>query len=150
MVSSKAKTITEYLKELPPDRRKEIKKVRDVIKKNLRPGFVETMNWGMISFEVPLETYPETYNGKPLSFIALASQKNNISLYLMCIYQDPDSLKELKSGFEKLKIKPNMGKSCVRFKKTEDIPLDIIGKIIKKVTLKKFLNSYETVKGKKR
>lgn len=149
MVSSKATTVTQYLKELPPERRKEVKKVREVIKKNLQKGFVEKMNWGMISYEVPLETYPETYNGKPLSFVALAAQKNNYSLYLMCMYQEPDFLEDLKAGFEKIGKKPNMGKSCVRFKKTEDIPLDVVGKIIKKVTLKKYLDSYEKVKGKR-
>ncbi len=105
------------------------------------------MNWGMISYQVPLAIYPTTYNKKPLMFAALAAQKNNLSLYLMCIYQSPDLLHEIKAGFERLGNKPNMGKSCIRFKKADDIPLETIGTVIRKMTLKRFLAEYERVKG---
>ncbi len=150
MVSSKAKTVTQYLKEIPAHQKVELKKVREVLKKNLCKGFVESMNWGMISYEVPLKTYPETYNGKPLMLASLAAQKNNISLYLMCAYQDPGLHDTLLEAFQKIGKKPNMGKSCIRFKKTEDIPLPTIGRIIKKVTLKKFLETYENAQGKRK
>jgi len=85
MTTSKATTVSEYLKEIPENQRKEIKKVRELVKKNIGEGFKETINWGMINYEVPLSTYPDTYNKKPLHFIGLAAQKNNISLYLMYI-----------------------------------------------------------------
>ena len=149
MASSRAITVSQYLQEIAKPQRDELKKVRAVVKKNLAKGFVETMNWGMISYEIPLSTYPDTYNKKPLSFVALAAQKNNISLYLMCIYQSPEFLQQVKQGFREMGKKPNMGKSCIRFKNTNDIPLDVIGAIIKKVTVKKFIESYEKVKGKR-
>ena len=146
MTTSKATTVSEYLKEIPENQRKEIKKVRELVKKNIGEGFKETINWGMINYEVPLSTYPDTYNKKPLHFIGLAAQKKNISLYLMCIYQTPELLEELNKGFDRIGKKPNMGKSCIRFKHTDDIPMTEIGKIIKRVTLKKFIAAYEAVK----
>ena len=146
MTSTNKTTIAEYLKGIPTDQRTEIKKVRELIKKNIGEGFKESINWGMISWEVPLSTYPDTYNKKPLHFIGLATQKNNISLYLMCIYQTPELLEELDKGFKRIGKKPNMGKSCIRFKHTDDIPMTEIGKIIKKITLKKFIAAYEAVK----
>ncbi len=103
----------------------------------------------MICYEVPLSTYPATYNKKPLMFAALAAQRNNISLYLTSGYQDPALLKALQAEFAKIGKKPNMGKSCVKFKNVDDIPVDAIGKMINKITLKKFIQSYEGVKGKK-
>ena len=146
MTTPKATSIAEYLKDIPADQRKEIKKVRTLIKKNISAGFKETMNWGMINYEVPLSTYPDTYNKKPLQFIGLAAQKNSISLYLMCIYQTPELLEKLNKGYERINKKPNMGKSCIRFKSTDDIPLTEIGSVIKKVSLKKFIAAYEAVK----
>ncbi len=147
VVQSKASTVSQYLKDLPRERRDEIQKVRRVIRKNIGKGFKETMNWGMICYEVPLSIYPDTYNGKPLMFVALAAQKNNYSLYLMCIYQDPRFVETLRNGFDKIGKKPNMGKSCIRFKRADDIPLDVIGGIVRRVSLEEFLRSYEQVKG---
>jgi hypothetical protein len=146
---SKAQTVSQYLREISDSQRDSMKRARAVIKKNLNEGFVETINWGMISYEVPIAAYPETYNKQPLLFAGLAAQKNNISLYLMCIYQEPSLMETLKDEFKKIGKKPNMGKSCIRFKSVDDVPIDAIGKIIKKITLKQFIRRYEGVKGKK-
>lgn len=146
---SKAQTVSQYLREVPDSQRDSVMRTRTVIKKNLNKGFVETMNWGMISYEVPLSAYPQTYNKQPLSFAGLAAQKNNISLYLMCIYQEPGLMQTLKDEFKKIGKKPDMGKSCIRFKNVDDVPIDAIGRIIKKVTLKQFIRTYEGAKGRK-
>lgn len=142
-MQSKAATAVEYLSELSEERRQIMSKVREVILKNLPDGYVETMNWGMISYEVPLSVYPDTYNKQPLSFAGLASQKNHCSLYLMCVYQDADQLSWMEAQFESAGKKLNMGKSCIRFKKLEDLQLDVIGKIIAETTVEKFIKSYE-------
>ena len=148
MVKSDASTVDQYLNDLPDDRQKILKKVRETILKNLNPGFKETMNWGMISYEIPLETYPETYNKQPLLFAALASQKQYVSLYLMTVYQDSKLNESLLNGFIKIGRKPNMGKSCIRFKRIDDIPLEVIGHIISKTTAEDFIEKYEEVRSK--
>lgn len=129
-MQSKAKTVTEYLEELPDDRREQISAVRETILENLPAGYIETMNWGMISYEVPLSVYPDTYNKKPLLYAALASQKNHMAVYLNGIYCD----KTLKERFEKDYLatdkKLDMGKCCVRFKKLENLPLEVVGQAI--------------------
>jgi hypothetical protein len=142
-MQSKAKTVAEYLKELPADRRTTISEVRKIIRKNLPKGYRETMNWGMISYEIPLKTYPETYNKKPLMYAALASQKQYNSLYLSCAYQDSKQAKRLKEGFQKAGKKLNMGKSCVRFKSLDDLPLNVIAESIGAVTPDAFIKQYE-------
>lgn len=146
MASSNATTVKEYLNELEPDRREIISAVLKVIQKSIPDGFEETMNWGMICFEVPLSIYPKTYNKKPLMNVALSAQKNYNSLYLMSAYTDDKLLNELKQGFQDANLKMNMGKSCIRFKKLGDIPLDTIGNIISKVSLDEFITFYEKVK----
>ena len=143
MVQSKASTVTEYLQELPPERREVISKVRQEILENLPEGFVESMNWGMISYEIPLERYPDTYNGKPLSYAALAAQKNHYAVYLMNIYQSPGREAWLKDEFEKAGKRLDMGKSCVRFRKLENLPLEVIGEVISSTTLEEFITNYE-------
>lgn len=146
MASSTAKTVEKYLNELEPDRRAIISTVRDMIKDNIPEGFEETMNWGMICYEVPLETYPNTYNKKPLMNIALAAQKNYNSLYLMSIYAYEELLEELLQSFADAGLKPNMGKSCIRFKKLDAIPLDKIADLISRVSLDEFIAYYEKYK----
>jgi hypothetical protein len=106
------------------------------------------MNWGMISYEIPLERYPDTYNKQPLGLAALASQKKHMSLYLMCVYMIPERMEKLKKGFQEIGVKPNMGKSCVRFNKVEKLPLETIGEIIADTTIEKYLDYYEKVKKK--
>ena len=142
-MKSKAASVDQYLYELPDDRRIILQQVRGEILKNLNPGFEELMNWGMISYEVPLETYPDTYNNQPLQFAALASQKQYVSVYLMNVYQDAGLKQYLLNGFRKIGKKPNMGKSCVRFRQIHDIPLRVIGEIIGKTTVDDFIRTYE-------
>jgi uncharacterized protein YdhG (YjbR/CyaY superfamily) len=143
MVSSKAATVEEYLQELPPERQAVIAEVRETIRENLPAGYTETMNWGMISYEIPLDVYPDTYNGQPLSYVALAAQKNHYAVYMSGVYQDPKQEKILLEGFEKTGKKPDMGKSCVRFRKLENIPLEVIGQLIASTPPEKLIAIYE-------
>ncbi len=148
MASSNAATVTEYLAELPEDRRKALAKVRAVIRKNLPKGVVETMNWGMITYEVPLKRFPKTYNGKPLMYAALASQKNHMAVYLTTVYADEGDKEWFVSEYKKTGKKLDMGKSCVRFKTIDQLPVELIGQVIGGTTLDEFLSYYESVQNK--
>ncbi len=143
MVQSKATTVEDYLDELPPDRRAVIERVRAVILANLPAGYRETMNYGMISYEIPLERYPRTYNKQPLTYLGLAAQKNHYALYLMCVYGDPAAEQSLAQGFADAGKKLDMGKSCLRFKKLEDLPLDVIGQTIASTDPDAYIRIYE-------
>jgi uncharacterized protein YdhG (YjbR/CyaY superfamily) len=147
MASSAATTVEQYLGELPDDRRDAIAEVRDVILDNLPDGFVETMNWGMICYEVPLETFPDTYNKKPLMYAALASQKNHMAVYLTAVYGSVDLTQWFVDEYKATGKKLDMGKSCVRFKTIDQLPVDLIGEVIAKVSLDDFLAGYRAVKG---
>lgn len=142
MVQSSAKTVSEYLKSLPQDRRAVMAKVRATIRAELHSGFVETMGYGMIVYCVPLKRYPVTYNGQPLAFAALAAQKRYYSVYLPC-YHDAALMASFRSGFEKAGKKLDMGKCCVRFRKIEDLALDEIGKVIASVSVDQFIEQHE-------
>jgi hypothetical protein len=144
MARSNAKTLAAYLKELPADRRREVARVREMIRKHLPAGYRETMNWGMITYEVPLDRHPKTYNGQPLCFAALAAQKNYLSLYLMPV--DAAALARLKAAFETAGKKLDMGKSCIRFKRADDLPLDALGAEIAAVPVDKFVSCVEAAR----
>lgn len=148
MVQSKAASVNEYLKELPDDRREIVSIVRSRILENLPEGYVETMNWGMICFEIPLETYPDTYNGQPLGIASIASQKNHIGIYMMGCYMVPEQMSKLEKAFAEMKVKPNMGKSCIRFTKLDKIPLDTIVELIRDFPVDAYIRHYESVKKK--
>ena len=145
MVNSKASNVSEYLKELTPEQRSVVSTVRDLILRHIPTGYQEMMSlgWGTISYVIPLAAYPKTYNGKPLVYAALAAQKNYYSLYLMALYQNPILETVLKEAFSKAGKKLDMGKSCVRFRKLDGLPLDDIGKIIASVTPAQFIARYE-------
>lgn len=136
-------TAAQYLAELSDDRRGAIASVRDVILENLPEGFEESMNWGMISYAVPLETYPDTYNGQPLSLAALASQKNYMSLYLMSVYATEGGAERFHEAYRATGKRLDMGKSCVRFRKLDDLPLDLIAQTIAAVDVDTFIETYE-------
>ncbi len=138
-MQSDATSVEQYLDELPEDRRHAVERVRDVIVANLPEGFVETMNWGMISYEVPLETYPDTYNGKPLGYVALASQKNHMAVYLSGVYSDDARRDAFLDSYRASGKKLDVGKSCVRFKKLDDLPLELIGETIASTTVDEFV-----------
>ena len=143
-MQSSAKTPASYLKELPDDRRRELSRVRAMVRKHLPPGYREVMNWGMITYEVPLARHPKTYNGQPLCYAGLASQKNYLSLYLMPV--DAKALARLKAAFKKAGKKLDMGKSCIRFKRAEDLPLDAIGAELAAVPVDKFVAYVEAAR----
>ena len=142
MVMSKATTVAEYLAELPADRRKTISAVRAVVRKHLPKGYKETIGYGMICYNVPLSTCPDTYNGQPLCYAALAAQKNYCALYLMNVYGDTLMAKSFRDGFKKAGKKLDMGKACVRFKTADDLPLDVIGQTIAATPVKAFIGQY--------
>ena len=124
--------------------------VRDVVRKNLPAGFEEGMQYGMIGWYVPLELFPDTYNGQPLALAGLASQKNYISLYLNSVYGDRATEAWFKERYAATGKKLNMGKSCLRFRKVDDIPLYLIGETIARADLASFLAYYEEVRGSSR
>ena len=123
-----------------------ISQIRDLIRKNLPKGYVESLNWGMLSYEIPLERYPDTYNGQPLGYVALAAQKNGYSLYLLGPYGDESQAEKLREGFAKAGKKLDMGKSCVRFRKPEDLALDAIAAAIRSTPPDAYIAQYESVR----
>ncbi len=143
MVRSAAATVEEYVQELAPDRREDIQAVRELVLDNLPPGYVETMNWGMITYEIPLDRYPDTYNGQPLMYAALASQKRYMSLYLMCVYSHQESRIWFEERFKASGKKLDMGKSCVRFRRVEDLPLDLIAETVAGTSVEDYIRFYE-------
>jgi len=152
-MQSKATTVEEYLNELPEDRRQQIKKVRKVILDNLPNGYEEVMNWGMIAYEVPLEVYPDTYNKKPLMYAALASQKNHMAVYLSGLYMYDDKQKSFEDEYRETGKRFDMGKSCVRFRKLDDLPLELIGKTIASLPMDTFVADVKEIfasRGRKR
>ena len=136
---SKAITVEQYLNELPNERKEAMSIVRQTIVENLPDGYNEVMNWGMITYEVPLETYPNTYNGKPLMYAALASQKNYMSVYLTGCYMSLDVRNKFKKAYKKSGKRFDAGKSCIRFKKVNDLPLELLGKTIASMDVNKFI-----------
>ena len=140
---SDASTVEEYLSELPEDRRAAIESVRATILENLPDGYEEAMNWGMFTYQVPLETYPETYNGQPLMYAALASQKNHMAVYLTGIYISDESREEFEEAYRATGKRFDVGKSCVRFRKLDDLPLDLIGETIASVPVDRMIARVE-------
>ena len=137
---SSAETVEEYLSELSGERREAIETVRGVILDNLPAGFEEVMNWGMITYQVPLATYPETYNKKPLMYAALASQKNHMAVYLTSIYMDADSKKDFEAAYKATGKRFDVGGSCVRFRKLDHLPLELIGQAIGSLGVDEFVS----------
>lgn len=145
-MTSSATNVVQYLAELPDDRRTAISAVRDVILKNLPQGYEETMQYGSISYVVPHSLWPAGYHCDPrqaLSYAGLASQKNHMAVYLCTVYGDPKTENWFREAYLATGKKLDMGKSCVRFKRLEDLPLDVIGMAIARVPVDKYLASYE-------
>ncbi|MEX0761608.1 MAG: DUF1801 domain-containing protein [Dehalococcoidia bacterium] len=150
MAQSKAQTVDEYLDELPPERREAISTVRSVILDNLPEGYEESMQYGMISYVIPLQAYPDTYNKQALAYASLASQKNYMSLYLMNVYGEPGSEQWFHERYKASGKKLDMGKSCVRFKKLDDLPLDLIAETIASTPPTRFIEKYEASRPRKK
>lgn len=146
-MQSKAATVEQYLSEVPPERQKAMNKLRKVISKKLPKGFKEGMGYGNMGYFVPHSIYPAGYHCNPkdpLPFAGLASQKNSINFYHMGIYADPKLLKWFTDEYAKTGLgKLDMGKSCMRFKKPENIPFDLIGELCSKITVEKWIEIYE-------
>jgi hypothetical protein len=145
---SQATTVEQYLAELQPAQREIVVAVRALIRKHLPKGYAETMSFGMIGYGIPLLRYPDTYNGQPLSYVALAAQKNAYSLYLMGCYLAPEQERELRAAFTKAGKKLDMGKSCVRFKALDDLVLPAIGKLIGSMSVDDYITYYEAARRK--
>jgi Domain of unknown function (DU1801) len=142
-VQSDATTVDQYLNELPADRRPAIEAVRHTILTNLPTGFVEGMQFGMIGYYLPLEVYPDTYNGQPLGIASLASQKRHMSLYLMGIYSNDYDVRWFKERWASTGKRLDMGKSCVRFRKLDDVALDVVGEAVARISVDEFIAAYE-------
>ena len=146
-MQSDCKTPQEYLDSLPEDRKIAIEKLRKIIKLNLPEGFQEEMSYGMLGYVVPHSIYPKGYHCKPnlpLPFMNIASQKNFIALYHIGVYANPELLNWFVAEYSKqVKSKIDMGKSCIRFKKMEDIPYELIGELAAKMTVSEWISIYE-------
>ena len=148
-MQSKVTTVEQYMAELPADRQKAMTELRKVIKKNIPKGFKEGMGYGMMGWSVPHSIYPAGYHCNPkdpLPFMGLASQKNSINFYHMGIYANPKLLKWFQDAHAKASTKKlDMGKSCIRYKKPEDIPYELIGELVAKITVDEWIDEYEKV-----
>lgn len=145
-MQSRAATVDEYLETLPPDRRAAVEAVRRVIRKNLDRGIEEGMGYGMITYSVPHSRYPAGYHCDPkvpLPYAALASQKHGLSVYLFCLYTDPEAVERFAAAWRATGKRLDMGKSCVRFRRKEDAALDVIGEAIRAMPVAEFIERYE-------
>lgn len=154
-MTSNANTPDEYVSQLSDERKEIVQKLRKILLENIPKGFVEEISYGMIGYVVPYSIYPDGYAVKPkpkvpLPFINLASQKNYISLYHMCISNIPDMLLWFETEYAKhCKTKLDMGKGCIRFKKMDDIPYELIGELANKIAVNQWIDIYENVIRKK-
>lgn len=145
-MQSKAKTVAEYIASLPSDQREVLAAVRTVILANLDGGFQEAMQYGMVGYSVPHSRFPAGYHcdpKQPLPFAALAAQKNSFSLHLMGLYMNPDELKWFTQAWKASGKKLDMGKACVRFKKLDDVALDVVGEAFRRVSADAWIATYE-------
>lgn len=143
MAPSNASTPEQYLAELPEDRRPLVQAVRDTVLEHLPDGFEETVAYGMVSYVVPLERFPTTYNGQPLGVLALANQKNHVAVYLMGVYADEAERDRFVAAWKATGKKLDMGKSCVRFKRLDDVALDVLGDTVARITPDHLIAAHE-------
>jgi hypothetical protein len=137
------KTPAQYIASLPADRAKTIATVRAFVNKHIPRGYDECLVWGTIGWAIPLSRYPDTHNDQPLTYVALSSQKNHCSLYLMGPLLSPSQLPRLKTAFKSAGKKLDMGKCCVHFESPDELPLDAIGKLISAISSEKWIVLYE-------
>lgn len=146
-MKSEAKTPDEYIAELPEDRKVAVQKLREIALKNLPKGFKEVISYGMLGYVVPHELYPKGYHctpDLPLPFFNIASQKNSINIYHMAIYADSDLNKWIVDEYPKYSsAKLDMGKGCIRFKKVDAIPFEMIGELLSKISPQQWIEMYE-------
>lgn len=147
MVSSAARTVEDYLAELPPERRDVVAEVRGLVNEHIPAGFEECMQYGMISWVVPLERYPTPYNKQPLAAVALAAQKNAYSLYLLGLYADPDKAQDFRDRWTASGRRLDMGKSCLRFRRVADLDVTLVGEAVGGVGVDEFVAAAEAARG---
>jgi len=143
VVQSSAATVAEYLDSLPAERRAIVAAVRGLVNAHLPAGYDETMRWGMISWEVPLSRYPDTYNGSPLSVVALAAQTRYTSLYLSCVPIAADAEATLRAAYDAAGLPLDLGKSCLRFRSLDAFLPEAVIPILERATVEEFIASYE-------
>jgi hypothetical protein len=148
MEKIKSSTVEKYLENVEDSKKQAFQTLRETIVRNIPQGFNEEINYGMVGYVVPHSIYPSGYHCDtklPLPFLAIAAQKNFIAMYHMGIYMNPDLLNWFVAEFPKhSKSKLDMGKSCIRFKKPQDIPFDLIAELVKKMTVNDWINLYES------
>ena len=149
-MKSHATTAQEYLDELSPERREAVSAVREVVLERLPDGFVEAMDFGMIAYVIPLERYPKTYNGHPLLYAGISSEKRYVSVHLMGIYSDGQSESWFVDSYKATGKRLDMGKSCVRFRKLEDLPLELVGEAVSRTSDDEYIRLYEESRPPKR
>lgn len=145
---SEATTVDDYLEGLEPDRGDTIRDVYDVVHAAMPAGYSEGIAWGMIAWSVPLERYPDTYNGQPLGYVALAAQKRHYSLYLMGLYSDSEQEQAFRGRWLATGRKLDMGKSCLRFKQLDDLDLDLVAETVASTPVEAFLATYGRVRAR--
>ena len=146
MVSSAASSVEEYLAGLPEGRAEVIEQVRELVLANLPDGVVEAMNWGMIAYEIPLDRYPDTYNGQPLLYAALAAQKHHYALYLHSVYSSEGEAGRLRHAYDEAGMQLDVGRSCVRFKRLDQLIPEAIAAAVGAVTVEEFISRYEAAR----
>ncbi len=146
-MTGKPTTVEEYLAEQSPERQDALTAVRQVILENLPVGYAEVMQYGMISYVIPLARYPKTYNKHPLAYLSLAAQKRYMSIYLMGVYCDPESESWFVQRYRDSGKRLDIGKACVRFRTLEDLPLDLVGEAVSMTSVVDFIECYETARG---
>ena len=142
-MKSTAATVEEYLYGLSPERREAVSAVRQAVLSNLPDGYEEIMDFGMIAYVVPLARVPKTYNGHPLMYAAISSEKNYVSVHLMNVYADPETTQWFLDNYKATGKRLDMGKSCVRFRKLDDLPLDLIGEAVGRTPMEEWIALYE-------
>ncbi len=145
-MATAVKTVEEYLESLPEDRRAALSAVREVILKNLGEGYEEGIQYGMIAYYVPHSVYPKGYHcnpKEPVPYLCLGSQKTHMVIHALCIYRGPSPHDWLEEGCKAPGKKPDMGKGCVRFKKLQDVPLEVVGELVARTPLSRYLAAYE-------
>ena len=135
-------TVSQWLASVPAERKDAINAVRDAVNENLPPGYEETVDWGMLAWVVPLATFPDTHNGRPLMLAALGAHTKRMTIYLMSVYGDAKIRKEFETAYKNTGKKLDIGGSCVHFKTLDDLPLDVVGNAIARVAVDKYVERY--------
>jgi len=143
MTDPEMQSVDDLIARLPPEKQHTVRSLRAAVLRGLPEGVVEVVRGAMISYEIPLESCPDTYNGEPLMYAAVAAQKRHCALYLMSVYMDPALQATLREGFTAAGIRLDMGKSCIRVRNSEGIPPGLVEQIVGATTVSRFIEMYE-------